>query len=183
MVCYNITAYNEIINFTVSKREVYNSKLRAGIKAERGMVMKGKNLERTVILGLLLSTGVYGTALAEIIPTIDESGKLIINTNETVGTNYSFQKNEKTYELGDFKNIEINFKEDDKTTNDKKRPLGIYSARYDLQDTNITVNVEGSSNNDALHLTNWAPHFYVHDFNIYMNADSSDAINFYRIDN
>ena len=65
MVCYNITAYNEIINFTVSKREVYNSKLRAGIKAERGMVMKGKNLERAVILGLLLSTGVYGTAWAE----------------------------------------------------------------------------------------------------------------------
>ena len=65
MVCYNITAYNEIINFTVSKREVYNSKLRAGIKAERGMVMKGKNLERAVILGLLLSTGVYGSALAE----------------------------------------------------------------------------------------------------------------------
>lgn len=180
MVCYNITAYNEIINFTVSKREVYNSKLRAGIKAERGMVMKGKNLERAVILGLILSTGVYGTAWAEIIPTIDESGKLIINTNETVGTNYSFQKNEKTYELGDFKNIEINFKEDDKTTDDKKRPLGIYSARYDLQDTNITVNVEGSSNNDALHLTNWAPHFYVHDFNIYMNADSSDAINLSR---
>lgn len=65
MVCYNITAYNEIINFTVSKREVYNSKLRAGIKTERGMVMKGKNLERAVILGLLLSTGVYGTAWAE----------------------------------------------------------------------------------------------------------------------
>ena len=28
MVWYNITAYNKIINFTVSKREVYNSKLR-----------------------------------------------------------------------------------------------------------------------------------------------------------
>lgn len=63
MVCYNITAYNEIINFTVSKREVYNSKLRAGIKAERGMVMKGKNLERAVILGLLLSTGVIQTGI------------------------------------------------------------------------------------------------------------------------
>lgn len=64
MVCYNITVYNKIINFTVSKREVYNSKLRAGIKAERGMVMKSKNLERAVILGLILSTGVYGTAWA-----------------------------------------------------------------------------------------------------------------------
>lgn len=142
--------------------------------------MKKKNLEKAVILGLLLSTGVYGTAWATITPTIDESGKLIIDTNETVSNNYSFEKDGEKYDLGDFKDIEINFKENEETTNDKKRPLGIYSARYDLQDTNITVNVEGSSNNDALHLTNWAPHFYVHDFNVYMNADSSDAINLSR---
>lgn len=64
MVCYNITAYNEIIDFTVSKREVYYSKLRAGTKAERGMVMKCKNLERAVILGLILSAGVYGSVWA-----------------------------------------------------------------------------------------------------------------------
>ena len=84
MVWYNITAYNEIINFTVSKREVYNSKLRAGIKAERGMVMKGKNLERAVILGLLLSTGVYGSALAEDYnaDNIQQNG-IVVGTGET----------------------------------------------------------------------------------------------------
>lgn len=82
MVCYNITAYNEIINFTVSKREVYNSKLRAGIKAERGMVMKGKNLERAVILGLLLSTSIYGTAWASAVGVKPDE------TEETLNKNY-----------------------------------------------------------------------------------------------
>lgn len=84
MVCYNITAYNEIINFTVSKREVYNSKLRAGIKAERGMVMKKRNLEKAVILGLLLSTSIYGSALAEDYnaDNIQQNG-IVVGTGET----------------------------------------------------------------------------------------------------
>lgn len=34
-------------------------------RAERGMAMKGKNLERAVILGLILSAGIYGTAWGE----------------------------------------------------------------------------------------------------------------------
>ena len=103
MVWYNITAYNEIINFTVSKREVYNSKLRAGIKAERGMVMKGKNLERAVILGLLLSTGVYGTAWAYITPTMDADGKLVIEADQTVGT--EFEVDGEKYDLKNYENV------------------------------------------------------------------------------
>ena len=112
MVCYNITAYNEIINFTVSKREVYNSKLRTGIKAERGMVMKGKNLERAVILGLLLSTGVYGTAWAEefdhnisltknndsrtydnLVVNVDATGDVYNNNFENIGYENTFYIN------------------------------------------------------------------------------------------
>ena len=85
MVCYNITAYNEIINFTVSKREVYNSKLRAGIKAERGMVMKGKNLERAVILGLFLSTGVYGTAWASAVGVKPDGTEVKLNERNEGG--------------------------------------------------------------------------------------------------
>lgn len=97
MVCYNITAYNEIINFTVSKREVYYCKLRAGIKAERGMVMKGKNLERAVILGLLLSTGVYGTAWAE-----DYSGEKTEGITVNQGANDSHTVNgDVNFTLGD----------------------------------------------------------------------------------
>ncbi len=85
MVCYNITAYNEIMNFTVSKREVYNSKLRAGIKAERGMVMKGKNLERAVILGLILSTGVYGTAWASAVGVKPDGTEVKLNERNEGG--------------------------------------------------------------------------------------------------
>ena len=85
MVCYNITAYNEIINFTVSKREVYNSKLRAGIKAERGMVMKGKNLERAVILGLILSAGVYGTAWASAVGVKADGTEVKLNERNEGG--------------------------------------------------------------------------------------------------
>ena len=175
MVCYNITAYNEIINFTVSKSEVYNSKLRAGIKAERGMVMKGKNLERAVILGLILSAGVYGTAWAYITPTIDADGKLFIEADQTVGT--EFEVGGKKYDLKNFTEVEINFK----ANADGSRPLGVYSARYDLEKTNITVRIEGNnSENDSLHLTNHYPHFYVNDFTIYNSGRGSDGINLSR---
>lgn len=85
MVCYNITAYNEIINFTVSKREVYYCKLRAGIKAERGMVMKSKNLERAVILGLFLSTGVYGTAWASAVGVKPDGTEVKLNERNEGG--------------------------------------------------------------------------------------------------
>lgn len=176
MVCYNITAYNEIINFTVSKREVYNSKLRVGIKAERGMVMKGKNLERTVILGLLLSTGVYGTALAYITPTIDADGKLVIGADQTVGPDYSFSQNGSTYKLSDFTEVEIYYT----PAGDENRPLGVYSARYDMPEANITVHVLGdgrTSNNDGIHLTKHGPHFVANSYTAYIDSNISDAIN------
>lgn len=57
MVCYNITAYNEIINFTVSKREVYNSKLRVGIKAERGKDYEKEKLRKSSNIGVAFKYG------------------------------------------------------------------------------------------------------------------------------
>lgn len=179
MVCYNITAYNEIINFTVSKREVYYCKLRAGIKAERGMVMKGKNLERAVILGLLLSTGVYGTAWAVEIPSgwnpeEVEGNKLIINNaTDTVRSDYTY----KGKGFGEFDAIEIYY-----TPKKENRPLGVYSARYDLENTDIIVHyVNGESieteNNDALHLSNYYPHFNIRSFTADVTTSSSDGIN------
>lgn len=139
--------------------------------------MKGKNLERAVILGLILSTGVYGTAWAEITPTIDADGKLIIQADQTVGTDTVFNIGENQYQLEDFSDVEIHFD----AKSDGSRPLGVYSARYDLQNTNIIVYVEGNySNNDSLHLSNHFPHFYVKDFTIYNSARGSDAINLSR---
>ena len=180
MVCYNITAYNEIINFTVSKREVYNSKLRAGIKAERGMMMKGKNLERAVILGLLLSTGVYGTAWATEIPDKwspkVEGDKLILSgVSETITNtaDYTYQgKN-----ISEFGEVEVFFEAPGKNV----RPIGVYSERFDWDNVDLTIHVTGNySNNDALHFTNFDPYINLKSLTIDMQAKGSDAINLSR---
>lgn len=140
--------------------------------------MKGKNLERTVILGLLLSTGVYGTALAYITPTIDADGKLVIKTDQTVGPDYSFSQNGSTYKLSDFTEVEIYYTP--AGSSDKNRPLGVYSAKYDMPEANITVHVLGdgrTSNNDGIHLTRWASHMVVDTYEAYINSPTSDALN------
>lgn len=131
--------------------------------------MKGKNLERAIILGLILSTGVYGTAWAEESYTIT-GNSIEINTNSTTGAG-------KTYDgknLSDFSDITINFN----TNTDQVRALGIWSARYDLPNTNVTVNVTGDGeNNDGIHLSNWNPHFVANSFSAYIDSPISDAIN------
>ena len=159
MVCYNITAYNEIINFTVSKREVYNSKLRAGIKAERGMVMKGKNLERTVILGLLLSTGVYGTAWADF--TISEDGKTLTATKNLDG--YKDKGN-----LSNFDTIKI--------TTGSTGGLKTWGGKYNLKDVYVTTTGNGS-NVDGIHLASDDSVFNAKTYVADINTNSSDALN------
>ena len=166
MVCYNITAYNEIINFTVSKSEVYNSKLRAGIKAERGMVMKGKNLERAVILGLLLSTGVYGTAWAEF--TVDEETNTLIGNGSPI-TEYD-ANNFNGKALSSYDKIIID------VTNESG--LKTWSGKYNLPNTDVEITVNGyASNSDGVHLTNWGPSFVVNSYKATINATKSDALN------
>ena len=182
MVCYNITAYNEIINFTVSKREVYYCKLRAGIKAERGMVMKGKNLERAVILGLILSAGVYGTAWAEITDTkFPNEDSVIIEANSTVrpDTQIKDENGNKKQQLYEFKNVTVYFS----PQGNEDRALGVYSAQYQLTNTNVTVHVGDEENAgefvnaDGLHLSNHYPNFYVRSYDAHIYGASSDAIN------
>ena len=126
-------------------------------------------MERAIILGLILSTGVYGTAWAEESYTIT-GNSIEINTNSTTGAG-------KTYDgknLSDFSDITINFN----TNTDQVRALGIWSARYDLPNTNVTVNVTGDGeNNDGIHLSNWNPHFVANSFSAYIDSPISDAIN------
>lgn len=166
MVCYNITAYNEIIDFTVSKREVYNSKLRAGIKAERGMVMKGKNLERAVILGLLLSTGVYGSAWAEF--TVDEETNTLIGNGSPI-TDYN-PNNFNGKALSSYDKIIID------VTNESG--LKTWSGRYNLSNTDVEITVNGDTeNSDGVHLTNHGPYFIVNNYTAFINAPISDALN------
>ena len=168
MVCYNITAYNEIINFTVSKREVYNSKLRAGIKAERGMVMKGKNLEKAVILGLLLSTGVYGTAWADF--TISEDGKTLHGTENLANYNSSEYGGR---ELPSFDKIILDM--------DNARGLETFSGRFIMPNTDVEITVKGTGENkDGIFLANWGPNFTVNSYSAYIDAPKSDALNLSR---
>ena len=162
MVCYNITAYNEIINFTVSKREVYNSKLRACIKAERGMVMKGKNLERAVILGLILSTGVYGTAWADF--TISEDGKTLTATENLDG--YKDKGN-----LSNFDTIKI--------TTGSTGGLKTWGGKYNLKDVCVTTTGNGS-NVDGIHLASDDSVFNAKTYVADINTNSSDALNLSR---
>lgn len=169
MVCYNITAYNEIINFTVSKREVYNSKLRAGIKAERGMVMKGKNLERAVILGLILSAGVYGTAWAEY--EVSDDGNTI-TFNEGIFTQGLNKYEFNGKELNKYQNIIIN------AENTTKYGWELNTNRIDFSGSNVTITVTGDKENmDAARLNNNVPNFRVNNYTAYVYTPISDALN------
>ena len=84
MVWYNITAYNIKVKFVLRNNK---EKVICNNKNDEGeMQMKrSKNLERTIVLGLILSTGVCGSALAyEYNTPTDNSGSgLKISSNVT----------------------------------------------------------------------------------------------------
>lgn len=87
MVWYNITAYNIKVKLVLrnnKEKVICNNK-----NAEGVMQMKCKrNLERAIVLGLILSTGVYGSALAKVCDNTGGSGEYIEITpddNEWIG--------------------------------------------------------------------------------------------------
>lgn len=140
--------------------------------------MKRKNLEKIIVLGLLLSSSMYGTAWAAEIPAawnpeVVDGNKLIIhNATNTVNSDYTYNGKK----FGEFDTVEIYYT----PQSDANRPLGVYSARYDLKDTNIIIhynNEKNSENNDALHLSNHFPHFNVRSFTADVTTKSSDGIN------
>lgn len=76
-----------------------------------------------------------------------------------------------------FKNIVVNV---DEHTYEGHRGNDPYSFRFNGENQNITINVHGSgsaTNNDALHLTNWNPHFVANSFTAYVDSPIADAIN------
>lgn len=79
MVWYNITAYNINVKFVLrnnKEKVICNNK-----NAEGVMQMKcSKNLERAIVLGLILSTGVCGSAWAD--TNLDDSGYWHGSTDE-----------------------------------------------------------------------------------------------------
>ena len=142
-----------------------------------------KNLEKAIVLGLLLSTSIYGTAWTAEYPKdawhidpdnpkvliIDKAEKIIRSDNTFDG---------KT--LGDFDTVKITYTPNGNAG--ENRPFGVYSARYDIPDTNIIVTVEdnGTTNNDALHLTNHYTEFNVKSFTAHVKAKGSDVFNISR---
>lgn len=64
MVWYNITAYNIKVKFVLrnnKEKVICNNKNAEGVMH----MIRKRNLERAIVLGLILSTGIYGNALAE----------------------------------------------------------------------------------------------------------------------
>jgi outer membrane autotransporter protein len=99
MVWYNITAYNIKVKFVLrnnKEKVICNNK-----NAEGVMQMKCKrNLERAIVLGLILSTGVYGSAWAEYTQLPDDGQwEGIMNTN---GEGVTIKKS------GEFNSINVN---------------------------------------------------------------------------
>lgn len=141
--------------------------------------MKKKILTKHILMALAMAAMVpAGQAWAQDIPSNwnpeVEGNKLIVsNATGTLTSDYTFEG--KT--LNQFDIVEVYFN----ASKEGVRPIGVYSAQYDLKDTNVIVHTTGDkSNNDALHFTNWYPHFSAKSLAIYSDAAASDAINLSR---
>lgn len=109
MVWYNITAYNIKVKFVLRNNKenvICNNK-----NAEEVMQMKCKrNLERAIVLGLMLSTGVYGSALAKVGDNTGGSGEYIVITpddNEWIGKMNRNGEGAKISSSGEFSSINV----------------------------------------------------------------------------
>ena len=87
---------------------------------------------------------------------------------------------ENLHRLDEFENITVHF---NPVEGGDLRALGVYSARYGMEDNNVTVYVGSEdapatiANNDGLHLSNHFPDFYVRSYTAYIYAPNSDALN------
>lgn len=150
--------------------------------------MKSKKLKSQILLSLILYMIVPGEIGIASIPENEyeiNDNKLIVNSTSGVNKNDSLITSDttfkdkfsssKTYELSDFKTIEINFS----PTNSTSSALGRFSTRFDLANTDIIVTIKDTkkTNNDGVHLTNWNPHFVVNNYTAYIYAKKSDALN------
>ena len=132
-------------------------------------------LTKHILAALTMAAMVpIGQAWAEPSFTIDEATKaLTVDTNSTVTADATFGG----HPLNSFSKVTVIYS----PTGDAggNRAMGIYSAEYDLSNTDIVVNVKntGYSNNDGLHLTNHFPSYAVRSYNATIEADNSDALN------
>ena len=142
--------------------------------------MKGKNLERAVILGLLLSTGVYGTAWAEMKvdgdtlylkaeSSLNEEGKIEYKDVLSDDVLYDGKK------ANEFKKIIVDVIN---PSIEQVRGNSPWSFYLDAPDAYLKVTINGTTtNNDGIHLTRWASHMVVDTYEAYINSPTSDALN------
>ncbi len=107
MVWYNITAYNIKVKFVLrnnKEKVICNNK-----NAEGEMQMKcSKNLERAIVLGLILSTGVCGSAWAkEVDNCINDYIELTVNDSTWIGKMNDNGEGAKISSSGEFSSINV----------------------------------------------------------------------------
>ena len=150
--------------------------------------MKKKNLEKAIILGLILSTGVYGTAWAEEAigsPSIDEKGNKILtfkDQNIVVSNNSHYEK------FKNYDKIVI-----DKTMNEpsshKAPGLSIENWYINIPSVDFDIIVNGTkSAAHGIYLTGGIDYidsyeesnkyFVIGDYNAVINNPNSDAFHF-----
>ena len=141
--------------------------------------MKGKKyLEKAIVMGLLLSTSVYGTAWARELTNVifSDDGKTVTITDENMyisNDNYPVFDDNKM--LGDFETVII-------TQNIGLDGLDICTLQEgkhkDFSETDFIITINGDTkNSDAMHLRNWVNNVKVKDFTAYVYSPNSDAIN------
>lgn len=170
MVWYNITAYNINVKFVLrnnKEKVICNNK-----NAEGVMQMKCKrNLERAIVLGLILSTGVYGSALAKVCDNNGGSGeyiKITLDDTEWIGK-MNHNGEGATIEIsGEFDSINVNATGvPDDYDNSSKTTTAL------LVDSGNSVTVNG-----AVSIKNNATHKDIENNNaLYVAKESSVTIN------
>jgi outer membrane autotransporter protein len=127
--------------------------------------MKRKNLEKIIVLGLLLSSSMYSTAWADF--TIDKQTNTLIG-NENLA---NYQQDE--YELSSFDNIRIDI--------DSKNQVygwGKQGGRLNIPTTNLEIIINSNrSYSDGVRLFGWETEFEVNDYHVEVYAPNSDGLN------
>lgn len=131
--------------------------------------MKRKNLEKIIVLGLLLSSSMYGTAWAGY--TISDDGNSITFDSSVyfAGDNipqYDVDGNKKSLEK--FDNVVIS------VTNGQG--LHSDSGRITLKKLHITVNGD-ADNSNGIWLKSWGSHYVIENYIAEIHTPKSDALN------
>lgn len=157
-----------------------HGKLCGGIKIERGMAVKKKNLEKAVILGLLLSTGVYGTAWASAVGIKPDGTEVKLNDNYEGGLYIDYNYTELgDNALTDYKEVEINVEND---VNRRVNGLSLVGYQLIAPDTDFDITINRIDTAHGIYLArsggaddNVPTYFEIGNYTANISALDSDA--------